>query len=648
MSTPSELLKQALNFQNSGDLIAAEKLYKKLLLHDSDNADAANLLGCLLMDRGNFQEAEKLIQKAIDLKSDIYFFYYHLGLLYSKQSLWNKAIVAFRNALSYNSGHVDSLNNLGVALNGVGDDESAIFSFEQALKYDSTHSAAYNNIAAVYLKKGNLEKAQQYCMKAIDYSPEKPEYHKNIAGMYRKHHQLERAEHHLKLALTVAPDYIQALNDYGVILKDQGKNMLAYETFCQLVEQQENFVEAQSNRLFLLHFLQEKTPEFIFEEHVSFGKKFSHHQIRSKSIHKPQNKRIRIGYVSPDFRHHSVSFFIKPILKNHNPENFEIFCYANVSKPDHITLSLQSFNVHWRNIYEVSDNNVCKQIEKDHIDILVDLAGHSANNRLMIFAHKPAPIQMTYLGYPNTTGLPTVDYRITDAITDPQETNHLYVEKLIYLEPCFLCYSPPDETPIHDAPLSNPVITFGSFNSIGKLNDDVVGVWATILKTLPESRLILKSSGFTGIDTQNFWRKKFMECGVKDQQLIFLGYIPNVQDHLAAYQSIDIALDTFPYNGTTTTFEALWMGIPVIALSGKSHVSRVGCSILNALGLNDLIAQSREDYTAKAIYLALNPSLLKALSKQLRTMLKQSVLTDGHSFTRQLEQKFQKILKEQN
>ncbi|KPA15712.1 O-linked N-acetylglucosamine transferase, SPINDLY family [Candidatus Magnetomorum sp. HK-1] len=647
MSSTAKLLKKAIAYQKAGDQISAESVYRVILSRYPDNVDAANLLACLLMDRGDFLNSEKLIQQAIDQRPDIYFFHYHLGLVYSKQCIWDKAISAFQTALKYHPDHVDSLNNLGVALKNKGQYESAITSFKQALKIDSKHSASHNNLAGIYLITDSIKKALTHFKKAIKYRPEIPEYHKNIAGAYRKLHQLKQAENHLKLALKFDPGYIKALNDYGVILKDQGKNRRAYKVFCQLVDQQENFIEAHSNRLYLLHYLHEKSPEFIFQEHLNFGKKLLGHKNNLNKIKKnPNEKRIRVGYVSPDFRNHSVSLFFESVLRNHNPEHFDVFCYSNVSKPDNVTTSLQSLNVNWRNIYGLSDELVCKQIENDCIDILVDLAGHSANNRLMIFAHKPAPVQVTYLGYPNTTGLSTVDYRITDMISDPPGTDKLYIEKLIYIEPCFLCYLPPKETHKNILKEKNSTLTFGSFNNIGKLNDTLLSTWSSILKKMPDSKLILKSGGFTGTDIKSYWRDKFIKHGVSDHQLEFLGYIPDSDDHLSAYHSIDIALDTFPYNGTATTFEALWMGTPVITLAGNSHVSRVGCSILKALGLKDLIARSQEEYISKAIGLAKDAILLKDLNGILRNLLKQSILTDGKYFTNQLEKQYQKILKE--
>jgi predicted O-linked N-acetylglucosamine transferase (SPINDLY family) len=641
----AEILQQALSFQKSGDYASAEILYRKLF-KNNDNADAANLLGCLLMNRGNYQGAEEYIKKAIKIKPDVYFFYYHLGLVYSRQNFWNEAIQAFQKALSYNPQHADSLNNLGVALNSIGSFEPAIIILKKALAIQPDHSESLNNIAIAYSMKGDNNKALNYYLKAIERFPEKPECHKNIAGIYRKLHLLKRAEHHLQLALRYSPNYIQALNDYGVILKDQGKNLKAYEAFCKIVELDDDFIEAQSNRLYMLHYLPQQSPESIFNEHTEFGKRITCRNSSLQFANRSKNNRIRIGYVSPDFRNHSVSFFIKPILQNHDPTFFEIFCYANVARPDQVTFSLKSLNVHWRNIYGISNEHVAKQIENDRIDILVDLAGHSSRNRLMVFAQKPAPIQVTYLGYPNTTGIPTIDYRITDSTTDPKKNEHLYTEKLIYIDPCFLCYSPQEDVPLSHLKASCQNIIFGSFNNIGKLNDGVVQVWSKILKNLPGSIIMLKSAGFTDKDTQHLWRKKFNNLGINDHQVLFSGYIPDIKKHLSVCHNVDIALDTFPYNGTTTTFETLWLGIPVITLSGNSHVSRVGHSILKSIGLEELVAHSKDEYVNKVIQLASNKFLLKMFRKQLRNLMKQSVLADGKTFTRQIEYKFQKMMKE--
>ena len=649
MTASAELLKKAIEYQKIGDKSSAENVYRQILIKYPDNVDAANLLGCLLMDQGDFLNAQKFIELAIYIRPDIYFFHYHLGLVFSKQNMWQKSICAFQKALEINPDHIDSLNNLGVALKQTGKYESAIKKFKQALRKDSKFSSSHNNLAGAYMIIGDIEKAIIHFKKAIECDPQIPEYHKNIAGAYRKQYQFKLAEEHLSLALMYKPDYFQALNDYGVIFKDQGNNRQAYKIFCKLVEQKDDFIEAQSNRLYLLHYLDELSPEFIYKEHIIFGKKFIDNKKKINKIEKDINeKHIRVGYVSPDFRRHSVSLFIESVLKNHDTKKFDVFCYSNVSNPDEVTRSLQSLKVNWRNIYGVPDSLVCKHIKKDKIDILVDLAGHTANNRLMIFANKPAPIQVTYLGYPNTTGLSTIDYRITDKISDPKENDNLYIEKLVYIKPCFLCYSPPKKILKYRNKISKKksTINFGSFNGIGKLNEDLITVWASILKELPDSKMILKSGGFEDNDIKRYWSEKFIKHGAKENQIVFLGYLKDINDHLATYNSIDISLDTFPYNGTATTFESLWMGTPVLTLAGNAHVSRVGCSILESLNLKDLISQSKEEYVDKAVQLAKDDCLLKMFKKILNNLLKNSVLTDGKYFTHQLEQQYQKMVKE--
>jgi len=429
-------------------------------------------------------------------------------------------------------------------------------------------------------------------------------------------------------------------NNLGKMYRETGQVELALDCFQNALRLMDNSDTIASNRLYTLNYCYNLSPDNIAHEHLKWGasKKVSHEKSEVSAKHP-----IRIGYVSPDFSSHVVLFFIRSILRCHDTSQFKVYCYANVAAPDQVTREFQSMNVEWRDIYGHSDTTVKTQIQKDEIDILIDLAGHTHNNRLPLFALKPAPVQITYLGYPNTTGLQAIDYRLTDITADPPSSQQFHSETLVYLDPCFLCYDPQSNTP-EPKRLSFKTITFGSFNNIGKMNKHVVQTWATLLNELPDTRLLLKSKVLADEKMQQFVRDSFKKFDIQPDRLELLGYIDNYNAHLELYHQIDIALDSFPYNGTTTTFESLWMGVPVLTLEGNIHASRVGKSILSALGLTDFIASSESDYISKAIQLAANEALLDELRYSLRQLLKNSRLLDSKYFVKQLEDIYKKLL----
>jgi len=355
---------------------------------------------------------------------------------------------------------------------------------------------------------------------------------------------------------------------------------------------------------------------------------------------------LRVGYVSPDFRRHPVASFIEPILAAHDRKRFEVFCYAVHLKPDAVTARLKALADHWREIGSLDAEAAANLIREDGIDVLVDLAGHTANNRLAVFARKPAPMQATYLGYPGSTGLPAIDWRITDAVADPLgAAEALHTEKLMRLPETFQCFQKPS-----DAPAIGPVpmlkaghVTFASFNMLAKVHPALVARWAGILHAVENSRLVLKAAPFRDAGTRAHYHAMFATHGIAAERIELLGYIQSPAAHFALYNRIDVALDTDPYNGATTTCEALWMGVPVVTLAGRSHVGRVGTALLTHLGLEDLIAATPEDYVARAVSLARDPAKLASLRETLRPRMEASSLTDPARFTKALEDAYREM-----
>ncbi len=380
----------------------------------------------------------------------------------------------------------------------------------------------------------------------------------------------------------------------------------------------------------------------IFESHRRYGARLtamSPPDLGSLRTDLDPGKRLRIGFISPDLRMHSVAFFVEPILRAIDRERFETVCYYTASNSDVMTKRLKSLATTWVDAHALPPLDLAMRMRRDGIDIAIDLSGHTHGHRLMAMALRPAPVTVTYIGYPNTTGLDSVDVRLVDAITDPPgEADRIVTEKLVRLEPCFLCFGPPTATP-EDAPDpgappcdANGFITFGSFNAIQKLNEDVIRAWSGLLNRVPNARLILKAATLRETALREELAERFAAQGLPADRLDLLGPIDDTGGHLAAYRRIDIALDPFPYNGTTTTCEALWMGVPVIAFRGDRHASRVSASLLSAAGLDELIADSVEGAIDLAAALAADPDRIRNYRGTLRERMTASPLCDAPRF----------------
>ena len=354
---------------------------------------------------------------------------------------------------------------------------------------------------------------------------------------------------------------------------------------------------------------------------------------------------MRIGYVSGDFRRHSVANFLFPIFENHDRAAFQITCYNNNGWNDDVTERLMGAVDQWRRISGLDDETVAEMIAADGIDILVDLSGHTAHNRLSLFARQPAPVQVTWLGYPGSTGVEAIRYRLVDAITDPPgESDSYYCETLIRLEHGFLCYAPLDPAP---APVMRPArnpVRFGSFNNPAKLSPATLDLWGKLLQAVESSELVLKGRPFADPQVRRMLLKRFEARGIAEERIVLLEHMAAPDRHMAAYGEMDIALDPFPYNGTTTTCEALWMGVPVVTLLGDRHSSRVGASLLTRVGLEEMIAEDADGYIRRAADLAANQERRAALRATLRPAMQTSPLCDGAGFTRRLEAAYRQML----
>ena len=394
-------------------------------------------------------------------------------------------------------------------------------------------------------------------------------------------------------------------------------------------------------------YLPEQNPDEILAEHRRWAQVHANVPggVPRYANSRDPARRLRVGYVSADFRSHAVGFFFEPLLANHDRNVVEAVCYSGVARPDATTERLRSMASQWRDIGGLSTEQVASMIRADGIDILVDLAGHTSGTRLKVFAHKPAPVQVTYLGYPTTTGLPVMDYRFTDELADPEGEDVYYTEKLLRLPGAFLCYRPLDNCPpVSPLPaMEKGYVTFGSFNNLSKISPSVISLWVKLLQEVPGSRLFVKNPSLTDTATRERYYGLLEKQGATRDRVELQGRTATQAEHLALYSRLDIALDTFPYNGTTTTCEAIWMGVPVITLAGQRHAGRVGVSILSNAGFGEWIARTPEQYITLAAGLAADVKKLAALRANLRQRMSDSPLCDGQVFARKVETAYREI-----
>jgi predicted O-linked N-acetylglucosamine transferase (SPINDLY family) len=521
-----------------------------------------------------------------------------------QQGELQQAETIYRQVLEVEPDNLDALHLLGVIAAQTLHYDAAIELFNQAIQLNDTVPSVYNSLGSVFGNQNLFAEAASYYQKALALDSKDADLYSNLAYAWRAQGKLEEALACYQQALLLQPDNVTIYQDY----------------------------------LFTLNYASHYSAADIYAEHLKFDKQ---HTARLASIHRnprqPQ-KRLKIGYVSPDLRKHTVGYFMAPLLENHNHQQFEIFCYYNHPQSDEFTEQFKQSADQWRDCVEMTDEALTNQIRQDGIDILVDLSSHMRGNRLLVFARKPAPIQVTYLGNPSTTGLKNMDYRLTDWHTDPVGFEAFNSEQLIRLPDSFFCYRPPqDSPPVADLPvLRAGHITFGSCNALIKLNATVINLWANILTAVPHSHLLLKTHGLTSALTRQELTKRFTDLGINAERLILLESSAP-PEHLYAYHQIDIGLDTFPFNGGTTTCEALWMGVPVVTLAGDRSVSRLGASILSVVGLPQLIAQTAEDYVTIATKLAQEVPALQTLRAGMRKQMTFSALMDGPRFARQVE-----------
>lgn len=636
-----------------GKLDEAAACYEKVIQMQPGLALAWFMLGRTRGRQGMFDMTERCCREAIRLNPSLTEAHLDLGNALIHLGRLEEAADIFQRMVSEKPDLAEAHYCLGSASMARGMPDQAVECYQRAIALRPDYPEAHGALGHAFQVQRKYQEALQAYKKSLELAPEAAATHNNISYVYKILGQLDEAEASLREALRIAPDMAEAHSNLGSVYELQGRVEEAIACFRRTLELKPGFVQAHSNLLLALNYLPAYEPGQIYEEHLAWARQHERSVPRAvlPSITPDAGRRLRIGYVSPDLRNHPVAFFMEPIFRNYDRQGFEVFCYADLAKADAVTERLRGHADHWHDIYGLSDQQVKQQILSDQIDILVDLAGHTGNNRLLLFAMKPAPIQVTYLGYPTTTSLSAMDYRLTDAVTDHPDDAGYYSEKLLYLKDGFCCYAPPV-----DAPAVSPLparergyVTFASFSNLVKINDRVMDLWCQVLRASPASRFLLFRHTLKG-STRDRFLKMFEERGVPGDRVEVLGDVPARYMHLPVgkryiglYQDIDIVLDTFPWNGHTITCENLWMGVPVVTLAGDRHVGRIGASVMQAIGLMDLVARTPDDYISIASRLAGNLDELEQLRAGLRERMRRSRLCDGRQFTKNLETAYRDI-----
>lgn len=642
-ATAHNNLGNVLNAQRKLDEAALS--YLAAIAFQPDYAAAHCHLGNVFQDQGRLDDAVASYRRALSFRPDFAEAHSNLGNALQEQGRLDEAMAGYRAALSLKPDLVEALSNLGNVLQAQDRLDEAVASYRQALLLKPDFAEAHSNLGLALEEQGHLHDGQACYLRALALKPDYAEAHYNLGNALKKQDKPDEAVASYLRALAVRPDYAQAHNNLGLACMDRGAPEEAIACYRKALAIKPDFVGAYDNLLIAMQFSRAPSPADRLAEHRRFADRYEApllpHRRAHRNTREPE-RRMKIGYVSADFRRHAVAYFIEPVLARHDRDQVDVFCYCNSARHDEFTGRIAALADHWLVCKRMSDENLAERIRADGIDILVDLSGHTAGNRLPVFARKPAPVQITYLGYPGSSGLAGMDYRLTDGLADPEGSEANYSEALLRLPHSLCCYRPAGDMPgISPLPaLHNGCITFGSFNNVNKIDEPCVDLWAALLRALPDARLLMLT--VPEGQTRERLAAMFAARGVAAARIEFHGWLSRADFH-RMFLRADIALDPIAVTGGTTTCESLWMGLPVIVLAGERFISRVGCSFLQTAGVPEFAASSQEDYIGIARRLAGDLPRLAEIRAGLRAKLAASPLMDEAGFTRDLEKIYRNV-----
>jgi predicted O-linked N-acetylglucosamine transferase (SPINDLY family) len=631
-------------FNNLGNALSelsrhteAEPVYRRAIELNPNYVSACNNLGIALTKLGRAPEAIPQFRKALELRPRDRNVLYHLANALKEDCRPDEALAVAHEAIALNPDDAETHVTISMIYADQRRWNEATASANRALAARPNWEGGYNNLGYLHLVQGKHHDALAQFEKALKLNPTYCEALMNLATVYNELGRLDDALSIYERA-PASGQTVEGLMNFANTLKDAGR-ITDSIAVCRRAAALTGDPLKLQNYMLAVHYDPDLSAAEVCEINRKWGQAVSARVASSRKSHTntpDSNRRLRIGYVSPDFRHHVVGYNVLPLFEFHDHANFEIFAYANTSQDeDEVTTRFKSLSHHWREIKPLSDEAATDLIRRDQIDILVDLTLHTAKNRLPLFARKPAPVQFTFAGYPGTTGLSEIDYRLTDPYLDPPGTDPNYVEKSIRLPDSFWCYRPLNRDQQVGPPpaLERGFITFGALTNFCKINDRVLDLWAKVMAALPASRIVMIAKPGSHRDRT---KEKLAARGISPDRVEFLDYLPRAQ-YLETYNRIDIGLDTFPYNGHTTSLDCYWMGVPVVTLIGPTAVGRAGLSQLSNLALTELASHTPEDFVRIATTLATDLPGLATLRATLRPRMEQSPLMNRELFTRNIE-----------
>lgn len=603
---------------------------------EQDAIEAACQSAAVALSEGRLEHAEALCNKILELSPNCATAYHLLSRLASAAEAFEDALELLQSASKLDPANPKYRLDSARAHLELNRPTDALRDVEEALRHANGDAQIYYEAGVMYSRAREEDLAERAFARAVELRPNFPKALNLRGHALRKARDFDGAIAAFSRALALDPEFTEARNNLGCLLQDVGRLDSAIATFEEGIARDPECAPLQSNRLYAMHFDPGTTPQSLRDAHAEWERCAILAKIQrftDWTNDRSPDRRLRIGYVSPDFRGHCQSMFVLPLLRHHDREKFEIFCYSDVRNEDQATAAMRASVEHWREVLGKPDDDLAAQIREDRIDVLVDLTLHMARNRLTMFARKPAPVQVSYLGYPGTTGLSVIDYRLTDPYLDPRgEADAFYVERSHRLPHTFWCFDPFDDTPVSDLPAKkNGYITFGCFNNFCKVSPMTLRMWKRVLEAIPSSRLkLLSPSGSAR-------RYVLDHVQIDPSRIEFCDFVPRDQ-YLRRYHEVDLCLDTFPYNGHTTTLDGLWMGVPVVSLCGQTPVSRAGFSLLSNLELADeFVSRTEERFVELAKARCENIARLQAIRDSLRERMLASPLMDYRGFTRDIE-----------
>ncbi len=641
----------AVALQKQGkDALSAMQKAAELLPHD---VEAQHNLAVFLKNLGQLEAAAMAYRRVLKLKPELVDAQYNLGHILFELGQFPNAAVNYRQVVKKQANFAEAHCSLANALLAMGQIEAAVTSYRLALKIKPDFAEAYYNLGNAFRDLGQFDKVVESYRRALQIRPDFVDVHRNLGNALRELGQFEQALVSYRRALEIKPDFADVYCNIGNTLLDMMQFDKAMASYRQALVIQPDLVDAYNNMLFMQHYQSKQSAVTMFETAQGFGEmaaRQAHPYVSWRKTPK-SGQRLRVGLVSGDLGNHPVGYFVESILAacvsnvtsnfssgSSGSNNLEFIAYSNYSRNDAVAKRIKACCHDWHAVEKFSDQQLAQKIHDDGIDILIDLSGHTEHNRLTMFAYKPAPVQVSWLGYFATTGVKAIDYLIADPWVLPPEEEIYFTEKIWRLPETRLCFTPPDVM-VNVAPLpalTKQYITFACFNNLSKMNDDVVALWAKILLAMPTSRLFLKAKQLNEESVQQETIARFAQHGVGADRLMLEG-AESREKYLAAYHQVDIALDPFPFPGGTTSVEGLWMGVPVLTLAGGRFLSRQGVGILANAGLQDWIASDADDYVARALRHASDVQALSELRSGLRQQVLSSPLFDAQRFAGHFE-----------